>query len=311
MPLDEASGRNIRKWAVLILVPLALAAGFWFYRWKVQRAAAPVNLGETVTLEDKQKLALYLNTHVKLPDFTAEIHPLEMGENFWGVARDYGVDFDTLVGCNPELKGLGARINQPILMPSYYGALHQVVAGENVSRVAALFSASPALVRKANHIAWSGLTPGQILFIPNAKPKDFSPDMAKLYSERTFLRSPLGGRTSSQMGVRQDPFTGERRHHNGMDIRAPLHTAVGAAGEGVVEFAGVNGGYGKCVIVRHERGYKTLYGHLEKIYVKRGQKVKQHQFLGRVGMTGRTTGPHLHFTVWLNNKVQDPSKYLW
>lgn len=113
------------------------------------------------------------------------------------------------------------------------------------------------------------------------------------------------------MGTRVDPFTGEKRFHNGVDIRAPFNALVAAAADGTVALAGWNDGFGKCVVIDHAQGYRTLYGHLNAILVHVGETVKQHQLIGRVGMTGRTTGPHLHFTIWKNKKVQDPMKYLW
>jgi murein DD-endopeptidase MepM/ murein hydrolase activator NlpD len=75
--------------------------------------------------------------------------------------------------------------------------------------------------------------------------------------------------------------------------------------------AGWNSGFGKCVIIEHANGLRTLYGHLNTVMVHVGQKVKRNQYIGRVGSTGRTTGPHLHFTIWKDGKLQDPLKYLW
>jgi len=98
--------------------------------------------------------------------------------------------------------------------------------------------------------------------------------------------------------------------HSGIDITAPHGSKVLATADGVVEFAGWYGDYGKTVIIRHPSGYLTLYGHLSQVDVKEGQRVKAGDVVGRVGSTGRSTGPHLHYEVIRDNKPIDPSKFL-
>ncbi|HXF91014.1 MAG TPA: M23 family metallopeptidase, partial [Candidatus Nitrosotenuis sp.] len=87
------------------------------------------------------------------------------------------------------------------------------------------------------------------------------------------------------------------KQHKGVDFGAPVGARVMAAGEGVVVKAGWNGAYGNYVLIRHNSDYSTAYAHLSKISVKAGMRVKQHQEIGKVGMTGRSTGPHLHYEV--------------
>jgi murein DD-endopeptidase MepM/ murein hydrolase activator NlpD len=91
-----------------------------------------------------------------------------------------------------------------------------------------------------------------------------------------------------------------------MDFRAKYGEAVYAAASGRVIFAGVSGGYGNLIQVKHSNGYITFYGHLSKIYVKQGQKVRRGVLIGRVGATGRVTGPHLHFEIRKNGKAINP-----
>jgi len=111
---------------------------------------------------------------------------------------------------------------------------------------------------------------------------------------------PVYGKVSSNYGKRGRSF------HHGIDIRAKRGTKVYAAAEGVVEFAGRQNGYGKIVIVRHQK-MKTAYAHLNAISVKVGEKVKGNSIVGEVGSTGRSTGPHLHFEVrTLANKSVNP-----
>lgn len=118
---------------------------------------------------------------------------------------------------------------------------------------------------------------------------------------------PTHGRISSTFGYRTRPYTG---FHKGIDIANSSGTSVVAAGKGKVIFAGYKGGYGYCIIIDHGYGFKTLYAHLSSIHVNVGQWVSKSQFIARMGNTGNSTGPHLHFEVQVNNQPQNPYKYL-
>ena len=124
----------------------------------------------------------------------------------------------------------------------------------------------------------------------------------------------LNGRITDFFGKRVDPFVKKIRHHRGLDIAAPRNTPVYAPGAGEVEVAKVryriNRGYGRVVIINHGYGMKTLYGHLSKVNVKKGQKVKRWDIIGHVGDTGRATGPHLHYEVWVDEKAHDPVEFI-
>ncbi len=96
--------------------------------------------------------------------------------------------------------------------------------------------------------------------------------------------------------------------HTGVDFAAPTGTPVLAAGSGTVEYAAWNGAAGKYIRIRHTDGYKTAYFHLSKINVSTGKYVKQDQIIGKVGSTGRSTGPHLHYEVILNGKKINPKR---
>ena len=117
---------------------------------------------------------------------------------------------------------------------------------------------------------------------------------------------------TSEFGDRVDPFTGERVGHNGMDIGAGQGTTVVAAQSGTVITAGWVSGFGNCIIINHGNGLWSLYGHLMNggIQVSQGQEVTQGDVIGNVGSTGRSTGPHLHFGVYLNGAVVNPRSYL-
>ncbi|EGK8085052.1 M23 family metallopeptidase [Campylobacter lari] len=107
--------------------------------------------------------------------------------------------------------------------------------------------------------------------------------------------------------ARYHPILKRYRAHLGIDYAAPTGTPVKSAGDGTISFVGTKGGYGKVVQVKHVSGYMTLYAHLSRFAkIKRGQKVKQGQVIAYVGSTGMSTGPHLHFGLYLNNKAINP-----
>ena len=126
-------------------------------------------------------------------------------------------------------------------------------------------------------------------------------------SRKDFLTSPLKfSRVSSGYGMRFHPILGREKAHLGVDYAAPTGTPVRTLGDGVVTFAGRRGGYGNVIEIAHRNNKSTLYAHLSRIDVKRGERVEQGEFIGAVGTTGRSTGPHLHLEFKDHGVHQDP-----
>lgn len=121
---------------------------------------------------------------------------------------------------------------------------------------------------------------------------------------------PVRGQITAGFGQRMDPFSGEGAFHPGVDISVPFGTKVEAAADGIVLEAGPESGYGNQVLIDHGYGLTTKYGHLSKIFVVVGQELKRGQVIGAVGMTGKTTGPHLHYEVHVQDTPVNPVKYL-
>lgn len=121
---------------------------------------------------------------------------------------------------------------------------------------------------------------------------------------------PASGSVSDQFGYRRDPFTRRKTFHEGIDISAPYGNEIKAAASGKVVFSGRKNGYGYMVVIDHGYGISTAYGHASRLLVKEGQRVNKGDAIARVGSTGRSTGPHLHFEVRQNNTPVDPLKYL-
>jgi len=124
---------------------------------------------------------------------------------------------------------------------------------------------------------------------------------------KPLMRTPVdGARLSSSYGMRKHPILGYSRMHTGVDFAAPRGTPIFAAGDGVVNYAGRKGGYGNYIQIRHNGEFSTAYAHLSRIQVKNGARVKQGEVIGRVGSTGMSTGPHLHYEIIRNGKKVNP-----
>ncbi|MFM8609967.1 MAG: M23 family metallopeptidase, partial [Burkholderiaceae bacterium] len=125
--------------------------------------------------------------------------------------------------------------------------------------------------------------------------------------QSAYLASPMQfSRVTSGFAMRFHPVHQTWRAHLGVDYGAPVGTPVRSVGDGVVEFAGVQGGFGNVVFIRHNGSDTTVYAHLSRIDVRKGQTVTQGQRVGAVGATGWATGPHLHFEFRVNGRHQDP-----
>jgi murein DD-endopeptidase MepM/ murein hydrolase activator NlpD len=150
----------------------------------------------------------------------------------------------------------------------------------------------------------------------NASLADATAAMAKLDGVVTALNAlPLDtpsdfGSLSSGFGARIDPFNEQLAFHSGVDYSGPSGSAVRTTASGIVVFAGPQGAYGNTVEVDHGYGIRTRYGHLSKILVQVGMAVDKGATVGKLGSTGRSTGPHVHYEVWYDNAVRDPSKFI-
>jgi murein DD-endopeptidase MepM/ murein hydrolase activator NlpD len=202
--------------------------------------------------------------------------------------------------------------------PDLVGATHVVKKGETIYRIARTYGVEPRDLMEVNDLTDPRLLrPGMEIFVPGAlRPLDVPPLPPGVVPEPdpvpspvpaprdAMLRWPLHGVLYSRFGVRQ----GQR--HDGIDISAPEGTPVLAAGGGVVVYTGRQSGYGAIVIVKHDGGLVTLYAHNSAVLVKEGERVEAGTPIARVGQSGRTTGPHLHFEVRDGTRPRNPLFYL-
>ncbi len=136
-----------------------------------------------------------------------------------------------------------------------------------------------------------------------------------LEDKRSLLAStptiwPVKGLITAGYGYRRSPFTGQREMHEGLDIAAPLGTPILATADGIVSFVGPLASFGNVVFINHGHGFATFYAHASTIRVKEGQSVKRGDVVAWVGMTGRTTGPHVHYEVQVKGSAVNPLKYI-
>jgi murein DD-endopeptidase MepM/ murein hydrolase activator NlpD len=121
---------------------------------------------------------------------------------------------------------------------------------------------------------------------------------------------PTRGWVTSDFGTRIDPYSDDRKMHEGLDVATPHGQPVASPSDGVVVFSGVEGGYGKVLVIDHGYGVKTRYGHLSETTVRVGDRVKRGTKIGAVGNTGKSTGPHLHYEVRVNGIPENPRKFI-
>ncbi|WP_091738260.1 M23 family metallopeptidase [Phenylobacterium immobile] len=134
--------------------------------------------------------------------------------------------------------------------------------------------------------------------------------MAAASQRLPFERPTHGAQQTSGFGVRSDPFTRRPALHSGLDFAGATMTPIYVTGPGVVSFTGVRSGYGATIEVDHGSGFKTRYAHLKAINVRPGQRVALGQRIGGMGSTGRSTGTHLHYEIWVNGRAQNPVRFV-
>ncbi|PCI23645.1 MAG: hypothetical protein COB67_12630 [SAR324 cluster bacterium] len=184
------------------------------------------------------------------------------------------------------------------------GVWYQVREGETLDAIAQRFSVDVILIQRENQIYDArDIFVGMNIFIPRTQGIGVSPQIEAGRGQIRMIWPSLGT-ISSGFGKRQG------RMHHGVDLTRDQGKDILAASSGVVEFLGVQSGYGRTIIIDHGNGIKTLYAHNEKFYTKKGRRVKQGTKIAKMGNTGRSTGIHLHFEVRVNGEKVNPLRFL-
>lgn len=234
--------------------------------------------------------------------FTIHNHVVKRGESLSVIAQKYKVDTGTIISFNNIKNARLINTGATIKVPDRNGLFYKVSKGDSLSTIAGKFGTNLNDILDINNITSDIITPGQELFIPGAKMNSF--DLKKALGELFIF--PVSGRLTSPYGYRNDPFTGKRMMHYGIDLANMTGTPVRATLDGKVLMCGYSSVYGNYIILRHQGNYQSLYAHLEKFRVKEGETVVQNQIIGDMGNTGRSTGSHLHFSIYHKQKPVDP-----
>ena len=244
---------------------------------------------------------------IEVPELYYTVYRIKPGDMISTLAENNHITQDTLISVNNIKQSRTIQIGQYIRIPSMAGIVYTTkTAAETPESIAEKYKVSAAKVAQVNQTELGTVfDAGTTLFVPDAEldwitRQEINGDLFTRPLRRSYY-------ISSRFSWRVNPFTGRRTFHNGIDMAAPQGTPIYAALGGTVIATGWDNVYGKYVTVAHHSGYKTLYGHMSKITVKKGAHVTTATKLGEVGSTGQSTGPHLHFTVYKNGSPINPA----
>lgn len=238
---------------------------------------------------------------------------VEENDTPWGIAEKFGVSVSTILWENKLSFYSTIRPGQKLTILPTSGVSHLVKKGETLERIAAQYRADIEEIKQYNQLA-SALTPGMKLTIPGGRP--YSPP-APVRAVRREITIPsalavIPGADFIWPTVQHYITQYFKWRHAGLDIRGKSgEDPIYAAQDGVVEIAGWGrGGWGNTILINHGGGMKTRYAHASKVLTSAGAQVKKGQVIALIGSTGRSTGPHLHFGLYLNGRPVNPLQYI-
>ncbi|MBR1657509.1 MAG: LysM peptidoglycan-binding domain-containing M23 family metallopeptidase [Synergistaceae bacterium] len=268
------------------------------------------------------------------------------GDSLWSISNNLNVDTETIRGSNNLKTSSALRPGAKLRIPNQDGIFYVLKAGETIEEVAKRYRVSMTKIKLVNEgVNVASLKADDEIFLPGAKPealrenkspvklaeakksepaKKSTPAPAQnktaaktekrqrsdVAVRTSGFRWPIMGRINSPFGWRTHPITKRRDFHTGIDIKANRNDPIKAAGSGRVVYSGWMGGYGKVLVIEHNNGQSTLYAHCSTLLFGKGANVSSGQLVAKIGTTGRSTGPHLHFEVRNGSSPVNPIKYL-
>ncbi|MGL4867559.1 MAG: peptidoglycan DD-metalloendopeptidase family protein [Cetobacterium sp.] len=238
-------------------------------------------------------------------------YTIKKGDTISDLSKEYKIKSDYIYANNVDKNLRVLQVGKKINIPTESGIFYIVKKGDTFEGLSKRFDVDIKKIKQDNT---DRLLIGTKIFLREPKVSKYLTSFKEEYIKQTTYGTfinPLSAMTlTSKFGTRKHPVLKKVLNHAGIDLRAKTGTKVVSVKEGVVSFAGRASGYGKLIIIKHSNGYETRYAHLSKMNVKKGQKISQNQEIALSGATGRVSGPHLHFEIRRNGKVQNPMTYL-
>ncbi len=241
-----------------------------------------------------------------LPELKFYKYKLRQNDNFWKILSQTSLNIDTLSAVNSLQSPVDIFPGKEIFICNMRGVLHKVNKNDTIDGISKKYNIRRDYICKVNKITEDGLGK-EYLFIPSGELSNIERSLFLGVGFASPLKQFI--RTSA-FGTRIDPFNKKFGFHPGLDLACPVGSEVFAARKGRVTFAGYRGGYGLLLIIKHEHGYSSYYGHLKKIVIGKGDIVERGALIGISGDSGRSTGPHLHFEVRKETRPINPGVLL-
>jgi murein DD-endopeptidase MepM/ murein hydrolase activator NlpD len=241
-----------------------------------------------------------------LPELKFYKYKVKQNDNFWKILSKTSLNIDTLSAINTLTSPLDVSPGKEIFVSNMRGVIHKVNTKDTIETISIKYTIEKEYICKVNKITDNKINK-EYLFIPSGELSNIE---RSLFLGVGFA-SPLKQYTrTSAFGTRIDPINKKLGFHPGLDLACPTGSEVLAARKGKVTFAGYQGGYGLLLIIKHEHGYSSYYGHLKKIILKEGDVAERGALIGISGDSGRSTGPHLHFEVRKETRPINPGVLL-
>lgn len=250
-----------------------------------------------------------LNKEEKKEEETrVDYYVVQSGDSLYKISNKIGIDMNVLIANNASVKDGRIRVGQKLKILNGNNIEYKVQSGDSLIKIANKFNVKLDELIENNGLSSTQLQVGQNIIVKNPDLNYVNKEVERLkgFQIKTWPVAWTG--VTSPFGQRYHPVLKRNIFHKGVDLRAQ-YVPLYAPADGVISTAGWMSGYGQIIIIKHKDGYETRHAHLNKMYVKSGDKVSAGQLIGETGQTGRVTGPHLHFEVRKNGKPLDPIKF--